>query len=128
MSVKSEHKQPTQSKTTGENLLGCSENMGGIHTYGIDGTVVTSHLSNWHKSIHVPEFQDATSAAAEQNRVAWHQAQGTDPVLVCVWDLLGENRESRTEEEGLYKTRGHTKTAYRTFSGETQSLQKFSVI
>lgn len=96
--------------------------MGGIHTYGIDGTVMTSHLSNWHKSIHIPEFQNAASAAAEQNWVAWHQAQGTDPVLVCIWDLLGENRESSAEEEGLCKTSGHNKIGYETFSGETQSL------
>lgn len=63
--VQSEHKQPTQSTTTGGNLLGCSENVGGINTDGIDGTLMTSQLSNWHKSIHVPEFQNTASAAAE---------------------------------------------------------------
>jgi hemolysin-activating ACP:hemolysin acyltransferase len=62
--------------------------MGGVNTNGIDGTVMTSHLSNGHKSVHIPEFQNAASAATQQNRMAWHQAQGTHPVFVCIWDLL----------------------------------------
>ena len=75
-------------QTLGGHLLSGSEDMGGVHTDGIDGTVMTSHLSNWHESIYIPEFQNATSAATKQNRMAWHHAQGTDPVLVCIWDLL----------------------------------------
>lgn len=79
-----------------KNLLRCGENMGGINTYGIDRTVVTLHLSDWHESVHVPEFQNAPSAAAEQDRVAWHHSQGADPILVCVWNLLREKRETRS--------------------------------
>lgn len=69
-------------------IISCSEDMGGVNTYGIDGAVMASHLSDWHESIHIPEFQNAPSAATKQNRMAWHQAQGTDPVLMCIWDLL----------------------------------------
>lgn len=93
--VDSEYKQRTQSGPTRGDLLGCSEDMGGVNTYGIDGAVMASHLSDWHESIHIPEFQNAPSAATKQNRVAWHQAQGTDPVLMCIWDLL--KRRERAE-------------------------------
>jgi hemolysin-activating ACP:hemolysin acyltransferase len=69
--------------------------MGGIDTDGIDRTVMTLHLSNWHKGIHVPEFQNAPSAATEQNRVARHHSQGTDPILVCIWNLLREKKRNQ---------------------------------
>lgn len=72
--IKSEHKQPIQRKITWKNLLGCSKNVGGINTYGIDRTIMTLHFSNWHKSIHVPKLQNAPSAATEQNRVPWYHS------------------------------------------------------
>lgn len=61
-------------KSHRKNLLGCSKNVGGIDTYGIDRTIMTLHLSDWHKSIHVPKLQNASSAATEQNRVPWHHS------------------------------------------------------
>ena len=79
--------------TNRKNLLSCSKNVGGISTYGIDRTLMSFHLSNWHKGIYVPEFQNAPSAATEQNWVAWYHFQGTDPILMCIWNLLREKRK-----------------------------------
>jgi len=75
--------------------------VGGINTYGIDRTLMTLHLSNWHKGIYVPEFQNAPSAATEQNWVAWYHFQGTDPILMCIWNLLKEKRKISSLREAF---------------------------
>lgn len=79
--------------------------MGGINTYGIDRTIMTFHLSDWHKVIHVPEFQNAPSAATEQNWVGWHHSQGTDPILMCIWNLLREKKKEKISSlKGAFQT------------------------
>lgn len=94
MSKSNQHREKSHRK----NLLSCSKNVGRINTYGIDRTIMTLHFSNWHKSIHVPEFQNAPSAATKQNWVAGHNSQGTHPILMCIWNLLRQKRNQQFKE------------------------------
>lgn len=60
----------------------------GIGTDGVDGAVVAFDLPNRGEVIHVPDFDHASSAGTQHHGAARDEGQGTDPVFVCIWDLL----------------------------------------
>lgn len=82
-----------------KNSLRCRENLAGVGADCIYRAVVSLHLPNGCEAIHVPEFEGASSAAAEQNRSARYQAKSTHPVFMSVRNLL--KKRNREVSQGL---------------------------
>lgn len=55
---------------------------------GIDGAVMPLDLPNRCEVIHVPDLHQASAAGTQQHGAARDESQGTNPVLVCIRDLL----------------------------------------
>lgn len=90
------------------NLPGSGEDLSGVGAYGIDGAFVTSDLSDRCEVVHVPDFQHAAAAGAQQHGPSGHVRQRAHPVLVGVWDLLrsrGRDAFRIKSHKPVHKTR-----------------------
>lgn len=70
------------------NLPGCSEDLSGVCTYGVNGAVVSSDLSYGSKILYVPHLQHASPTGTEQHGPPGDISQCTHPVFMGIWDLL----------------------------------------
>lgn len=55
---------------------------------GIDGAVVPLDVPNGGEVIDIPDLHCPTTAGTQQHGPARHKGQRTNPVFVCIWDLL----------------------------------------
>lgn len=60
----------------------------GVGADGIDEAVMALDLPDWSEGVHIPDFDDASSAGAQHHGAAGDEGQGTDPVFVGIGDLL----------------------------------------
>lgn len=103
-----------------KNSLCCCKNLARVGADGIYRAVMSLHLCNGCKGIHVPELEGASPAAAEQNRHTRHQAKSTNPVLMSIRNLLKERRQAHKSHRAA-KNSGGT-------SSEVEKSQVVSLI
>lgn len=70
----------------------------------VDGALVALELSQGAECVRVPQLEHPASAAAQQGRRAGDDAQRTNPVPVCVGDLLGDRRKKKNRVNLSVKT------------------------
>lgn len=54
----------------------------------VDGAVVASEFSQWTQGVRVPEFENSSPTATQQDRRCRHDSQSTNPVTMSIGYLL----------------------------------------
>lgn len=95
-------------------LPGCSEDLPGVGTDGVNGAFVTSDLSYGGEVVYIPDLQHAAATGAQQHGSTRDVRQGAHPVLMGVRDLLWKEKAGRSRESvreyDLSLQRGNTNT------------------